>query len=193
MIPPIASITGSAYVFAVSRHNQLAADWMPLQQALSRLCRRPGNPALGRIQSATTDPPHDTARLQIYDFRLSGTLPPFSSSLCITARCRAMFSSALPSAPACTFSSLANSLRAVRLESRSSSFSRSTIDVRQLLSPPFWVAEINQDYLNIHLTHRRYRRRRRTGGCCRSSTHCIWRGLLGTSRVGRGGRDLRMG
>ena len=65
---------------------------------------------------------------------LAGTLPPFSASSCMTALWRAIFSSAEPSAPTCTFSSCASSLRAFRLESRSSSLSRSTIDVRQL--PP---------------------------------------------------------
>src|SRR5690606_3850378 len=42
--------------------------------------------------------------------------------------------------PAWTFSSSASSLRAARLESRSSSFSRSTMEVRQLPPPPFDAA-----------------------------------------------------
>lgn len=46
--------------------------------------------------------------------RLSGTLPPFSASLRMTAFCSAMFCSALPWAPAFTPSSWASSLRARR-------------------------------------------------------------------------------
>ena len=60
---------------------------------------------------------------------LSGTMPPFASSLSMTARWRAMFCSADPSAPAWTPNSSASSLRAERLESRSSSLRRSTMDV----------------------------------------------------------------
>jgi hypothetical protein len=60
--------------------------------------------------------------------RLSGTFPPFSASLRSTALCRAMFCSALPCSPACTFNSAASFLRAARLESMPRSFSRSTID-----------------------------------------------------------------
>src|SRR6478609_9178205 len=58
----------------------------------------------------------------------------------MTALCSAMFSSADPSAPARTFISFASSLRADRLESMSSSFSRSTIDVCQLPPPPLAAA-----------------------------------------------------
>src|SRR6476469_3960230 len=58
----------------------------------------------------------------------------------MTALCSAMFSSADPSAPARPFISFASSLRADRLESMSSSFSRSTIDVCQLPPPPLAAA-----------------------------------------------------
>ncbi|PAV93482.1 hypothetical protein WR25_15998 [Diploscapter pachys] len=58
----------------------------------------------------------------------SGTMPPFSASFAITALCSAIFCSALPSSPAWTPNSCPSSRRAARLESRSSSFSRSTID-----------------------------------------------------------------
>ena len=51
-----------------------------------------------------------------------------------------MFCSAEPCSPAWTFSSSASSLRAARLESKSSSFSRSTIEVRQLPPPPLDAA-----------------------------------------------------
>ena len=77
-------------------------------------------PAERRMRRATSGP---------QPRRLSGTTPPFSASLAITALCSAIFSSALPSAPAWTSSSFASSLRADKLASRSSSFSRSTIDV----------------------------------------------------------------
>ena len=63
-----------------------------------------------------------------------------------------MFCSAEPCWPAWTFSSSASSLRAARLESRSSSFRRSTIEVRQLGSTdvdqlPAPILEVGQDYL----------------------------------------------
>src|ERR687897_353217 len=57
---------------------------------------------------------------------VSGTLPPFSATFRITALCRAMFCSALPCAPAFTFSSCASSLRALSEESSSRSLSTST-------------------------------------------------------------------
>ena len=78
--------------------------------------------------------------LPSYPFRLSGTLPPLSASFCITALCKAIFSSAVPSWPTWTFNSDASSFRADKLESRSSSFSRSTIDVLQLPPPPLLSA-----------------------------------------------------
>jgi len=89
----------------------------------------------------------DSSRPRLYlvhPFRLSGTLPPFSSSLCITALCSALFCSAEPSAPAWTSSSCANSFRAAKLELRSSSISRSTIDVRQLLGRPLAVVMLTR-------------------------------------------------
>ena len=84
----------------------------------SSLCERGARRASGAPLFVGRDQPR----------RLSGTMPPFSASFAITALCSAIFCSALPSAPAWTPSSWPSSLRAERLESRSSSFSRSTID-----------------------------------------------------------------
>src|SRR5438309_1051259 len=83
----------------------------------------------------TLQAPHG-ALLQAAFLKLSGTIPPFWASLAITAFCSAMFSSADPAAPAFTPSSCASCLRASRLESSPSSFSRSTMEVRQFPPPP---------------------------------------------------------
>src|SRR5262245_10565732 len=61
-----------------------------------------------------------------------GTLPPFSASLIMTCLCSQMFIAAESFMSPLYFSSWASCLRAARLLSRSSSFIRSTNDVRQL-------------------------------------------------------------
>lgn len=76
-----------------------------------------------------TRPAPHRSRSSVPQFRrLSGTIPPFFSSSAITALWSAIFCSAEPWSPAWTLSSSASSLRAARLESRSSSLSKSTID-----------------------------------------------------------------
>ncbi len=94
--------------------------------------------AYGRVPAQASPPPGSyadvvnvtvTYRGPGQCLMLAGTVPPLSATFSITALCSAMFCSALPSAPAWTLSSFASSLRASRLELRSSSLSRSTIEV----------------------------------------------------------------
>ena len=113
-----------------------------------------------------------TRRRDVTLFKLSGTLPPFSASFCITALWRATFSSAVPSAPTWTLHSLANCLRASRLESRSRSFRRSTIDVCQLPPPPFCEAIWLSTASTIYGSGRWRSSRNGWGGWCRWRSRC---------------------
>ena len=94
--------------------------------------------------------------------RLSGTTPPFCASFSMTALWSAIFSSALPSVPTCTFSSLASSFRAARLR----------VEIKQL-------QQVNYRGLVIATT---------TLGCRHLAEHCANIHVLGGRLGGSGGR-----